>query len=136
MWLLLPLSDPEAQRFNDFTHFETRGRVDLANGEVLVAVFNLDCEHCQKVATALAKLAEEQPLPPIYVLFYREGSTTVQRFEELTQSHFPYTFINTNTFFDLIGASPPRLYYLKQGELIQFWDDEIIEGLRARFPSR
>ena len=133
MWIVLPLPKPEAHLFRQFTHFEPQGRVDLTQGEVLVAVFNLDCEHCQAAATALGKLTKEQFLPPIYVLFFQEGSTTVDQFETLTQTDFPKAFIDTTTFFDLIGDSPPRLYYLHHGKVIQFWDHAIAQGLKARF---
>ena len=133
IWIVLPLPKPEAQLFREFSHFEPQGRVDLTQGEVLVAVFNLDCEHCQEAATALGQLTKEQSLPPIYVLFFQEGSTTVDQFETLTQTDFPYAFIDTTTFFDLIGDSPPRLYFLRDGKVIQFWDHAIAQGLKARF---
>lgn len=133
IWIVLPLPKPEAQLFREFSHFEPQGRVDLTQGEVLVAVFNLDCEHCQEAATALGQLTKEQSLPPIYVLFFQEGSTMVDQFETLTQTDFPYAFIDTTTFFDLIGDSPPRLYFLRDGKVIQFWDHAIAQGLKARF---
>lgn len=136
IWLMLPLPTADSQQFNAFTHFEGKGRVDLLNGETLVAVFNLDCEHCQEVATALGKLYREQQIPPLYVLYYQEGTTTVAEFQALTYTNFPHRFIETNTFFDLIGSSPPRLYYLANGRIEHFWDSEIVEGLKERFPSR
>lgn len=135
MWLFLPLPGKDAQKFNAFTCFVGEGRVDLSQGEVLVAVFNLDCEHCQEAATALGQLIDEQQLPPIYVLYFQEGSTSVSEFETITQTNFPHTFIDTDTFFNLIGASPPRVYYLKHGEVQQTWDHDIKEGLRRHFPS-
>lgn len=136
MWLFLPLPGKDAQKFNAFTSFVGEGRVDLSQGEVLVAVFNLDCEHCQEAATALGQLIDEQQLPPIYVLYFQEGSTSVSEFETITETNLPHTFIDTDTFFNLIGASPPRVYYLKHGEVQQTWDHDIKEGLRRHFSSR
>ncbi len=136
MWLFLPLQGKDAQKFNAFTSFVGEGRVDLSKGEVLVAVFNLDCEHCQEAATALGQLIDEQQLPPIYVLYFQEGSTSVSEFETITQTNFPHTFIDTDTFFNLIGASPPRVYYLKHGEGQQTWDHDIKEALRRHFSNR
>ena len=46
----------------------------MSQGEVLVAVFNLDCEHCQEAASRAT--IDEQQLPPIYVLYFQEGSTS------------------------------------------------------------
>ena len=131
---LLPLPNFEGNQFAKFSHFEKKGRVDLTQGEQLVAVFNLDCEHCQEAATLLAKYTKENKgLPPVFVLYFKEGSTTVDEFEQITQSHFPYAFIDVNDFFDLIGDSPPRLYYLNNANVVQHWDTTIIEGLESRF---
>ena len=136
MWLFLPLQGKDAQKFNAFTSFVGEGRVDLSKGEVLVAVFNLDCEHCQEAATALGQLIDEQQLPPIFVLYFQEGSTSVSEFETITETNFPHTFIDTDTFFNLIGASPPRVYCLKHGEVQQTCDHDIKEALRRHFSNR
>ena len=136
IWIFHPLPSAKSQQFNSFTHFEGKGRVDLLTGEQLVAVFNLDCEHCQEAATALGKLYTERQLPPLYVLYYKEGSTTVSEFQTLTGSDFPFAFIDTNTFFDLIGNAPPRVYYLDNGKVVQFWDEGFVKGLKARFFSQ
>ena len=58
-WVHLPLPDYEALSFSHFTHFEKRGRVDLTQGEKWVAVFNLDCPHCQETAQSLAQWEQE-----------------------------------------------------------------------------
>ena len=134
MWIALPLPNHNEMSFVDYTHFEYRGRVDLTQGEKLIVVFNLDCEHCQEAAKILAELKREQEnLPEVFVLFYSEGATTVDEFETLTQSQFPYSFIDVNTFFDLIGDSPPRLYFLSEGKVTQFWDKAFKTNLAKRF---
>ena len=82
MWLLLPLPDHSEFPFQKFTQFEHAGRVDLAVGQKTVAIFNLDCEHCQEAATQLAELERASTnFPKLYVLFYQEGSTKVLEFE-------------------------------------------------------
>ena len=134
MWLFLPMPNHEDFPFESFTHFEPKGRVDLSSGENLIAVFNLDCEHCQEAASAIGELQREyENFPELYVLFYREGSTTVEGFENLTQSSSPYTFINVNTFFDLIGDSPPRIYYLKDGSVAEIWDANFDQNIVNTF---
>ena len=67
------------------------------------------------------------------MLFYQEGSTTVEDFENLTQSYFPYTLIDVNIFFDLIGDSPPRIYYLKDGSVAEIWDSDIDQNIVNTF---
>ena len=134
MWLFLPMPNHEDFPFDTFTHFEPKGRVDLSNGENLIAVFNLDCEHCQEAATELGKLQRgHENFPKLYVLFYQEGPTSVDEFENLTQSSFPYDFIDVNTFFDLIGDSPPRIYYMNNGVVDQIWDADFSQNILNTF---
>ncbi|MDO7576558.1 MAG: hypothetical protein MUQ86_06630 [Flavobacteriaceae bacterium] len=134
MWLLLPLPNHSDFPFQKLTQFEYAGRVDLAAGEKVVAVFNLNCEHCQEAATQLAELAAvSSSFPKLYVLFYQEGSTTVAEFEELTAFAYPYAFIDINTFFDLIGNSPPRIYHLKAGKVEAIWDEDFISHFQETF---
>jgi thiol-disulfide isomerase/thioredoxin len=134
MWLFLPMPNHEDFPFENFTHFEPKGRVDLSSGEKLIAIFNLDCEHCQEAATKLGELQREyKDLPELYVLFYQEGATTVKDFESITRSSFPYAFIDVNTFFDLIGDSPPRLYYLNNGVVTEIWDTDLTQSMIKTF---
>ena len=134
MWLLLPLPDHSEFPFQKFTQFEYAGRVDLAAGEKTVAIFNLDCEHCQEAATQLAELERASTnFPKLYVLFYQEGSTTVSEFEQLTASAYPNAFIDMNTFFDLIGNSPPRIYHLKAGKVEAIWDEDFVSHFQRTF---
>ena len=134
MWIILPIPNHKEFPFESFTHFETRGRVDLSSGENLVAIFNLDCEHCQQSATELGELKRNQEnFPELYVLYFKEGSTTVEDFESITQSSFPYDLIEVNTFFDLIGDSPPRVYHLKDGKVLGIWDLNILKNIVNTF---
>ncbi len=134
MWLFLPLPNHSDFPFHKLTQFEYAGRVDLAAGEQVVAVFNLDCEHCQEAASQLAKLeGVSSSFPKLYVLFYQEGSTTVAEFEELTAFAYPYAFIDMNTFFDLIGNSPPRMYHLKAGKVEAIWDEDFVSHFQETF---
>ena len=134
MWIILPIPNHKEFPFESFTHFETRGRVDLSSGENLVAIFNLDCEHCQQAATELGELKRNQEnFPELYVLYFQEGSTTVEDFESITQSSFPFDLIEVNTFFDLIGDSPPRVYHLKDGKVLGIWDLNILRNIVNTF---
>ena len=134
MWIILPIPNHNEFPFDSFTHFETRGRVDMSSGEKLVAIFNLDCEHCQETANELGKLKRSvENFPELYVLYFQEGSTSIEDFELITQSSFPYDLIEVNTFFDLIGDSPPRVYNLKDGKVLEIWDTDITRNLINAF---
>lgn len=137
MWVFLPIQKPEDLSFQSYTSFENKGRVDLNAGEKVIAVFNLDCEHCQETASKMARLKNSsKDFPQTFVLYYKEGASTVESFEKKTGFSAPYTFIDVNTFFDLIGNSPPRLYYLKNGKTVHVWDDNFVTNIKKQMDSR
>ena len=117
-----------------FPQFEKSSTIDFTKGEYLVAVFNLSCEHCQEAASEITQLQQQSiTLPQVVALFFEEGDTTVAQFNALTQTDFPYQMIDVNTFFDLIGSAPPRVYWIEDGEVNQFWDENIGEGIQTTF---
>ena len=71
--------------------------------------------------------------PKLYVLFYKQGSTTVNEFVELTASAYPNAFIDMNTFFDLIGNSPPLIYHLKARKVEAMWDEDFVSHFQRTF---
>lgn len=50
-----------------------------------------------------------------------------------TSSNFPYAMITAKEFFDLIGNSPLRLYWIKNGEIKEIWDKDFYEKLSSTF---
>lgn len=117
-----------------FPAFEETSEIDYTTGEYLMAILNLSCEHCQEAAQELAELQRSGvALPKVVVLFFEEGDTTVKQFNAKTNADFPYQMIDVNTFFDLIGSAPPRVYWIKNGEVNQFWDEDIADGIKTTF---
>lgn len=134
VFYISPIKDVGDFKFSKFIYFEGTGRVDLTSGERLVAVFSLDCEHCQQTASEIADLQRnENNLPELYVLFFSEGNVTVNLFNSITHSNFPYHMIDANDFFNLIGNQPPRIYWLKNGKIEKYWDENIKESLLNNF---
>lgn len=120
--------------FAQYTQFEKAGRVDLTRGDKLVAVFNAECEHCQETAQSLGELSKvNADIPEIYVLMFSEHDSTTSAFSERTNTNYPYHLIAANEFFDLIGDSPPRVYWLQDGQIKARWDHQIPEQIAAAF---
>jgi hypothetical protein len=106
----------------------------LTSGDKLVAVFNAECEHYQETARELGALtAKNANFPPIYVLMFSENKAAVSAFAEKTQVNYPYHLISADDFFNLIGASPPRLYWLQDGKVRARWDEEFASHILAAF---
>ena len=122
MWVFL-IPDQSEFPVNQYTNFSSVGRTDLSSGEKLVAILNLDCEHCQELSVELGKMNKTNKLPDVYAFYFKEGETTVEQFEQMTNTSFPYVEIDVNTFFDLIGESPPRVYVLNDGAVDAIIDE-------------
>ena len=41
--------------------------------------------------------------------------------------------IDVNTFFDLIGSTPPRIYWIVDGQVKQYWDETLGEDFLTTF---
>jgi hypothetical protein len=132
--LIAPIHAHNDFLFSRYTYFEGEGNVDLAKGEKVVAVFNAECEHCQAAATEIGILKNEFPaFPQVYTLFFIEGEGSIDTFNAITGTHFPYHIINANEFFSLIGTSPPRVYVLRDGKVEHYFDENIGAQLKELF---
>ncbi len=129
-----PIKNVADLKFSNYTYFEDFGRVDLTQGTKLVAVMSLDCEHCQQAAKELHELKNNSDqFPEIFILFFSEGNTTVEKFRSITKSSFPYHMIKMREFFDLIGSAPPRIYWLEEGIVKDKWDEKFVERIKGTF---
>ena len=146
-WLFLPMlfaatmfvwqsQTPTDEVVEKLPTFETETGIDFANGSYLVAILNLGCEHCQEAAQQIAAWQNNgTDLPQVAALFFAEGDTTVADFNTITGSNFPYQMIDVNTFFDLIGSAPPRIYWIVDGQVKQYWDEKPREDFLTTFTS-
>jgi hypothetical protein len=134
VFLLAPVRRNYDETFAKYTQFKEASRVDLTSGDKLVAVFNAECEHCQEAARELSALAAKSAnFPPIYVLMFSENEAAISAFAEKTHTNYPYHLISADDFFNLIGASPPRIYWLQDGKVKARWDEEFATNILAAF---
>jgi hypothetical protein len=129
VFTLSPITGGKDFLFNKYTDFIEAGRVDLAQGEKLVFIFSLDCDHCQQTARDVIELKKKFKLPDIYVLFFQENDVTVNDFKSKTGFSAPYKILPGEEFFELVGSTPPRCYHIKNGKISEFWDTNIKENL-------
>lgn len=134
VFIIIPIRDVKDFKFEKYTSFIGEGRVDLADGNKLLCIFSLDCDHCQQAAKDLWGLKNRiSGIPETYVLFFSEGGVSVDSFKTLTNSNFPYYMINATEFFDLIGTTSPRIYWLKNGNIEKYWDEDFIKNIVLEF---
>lgn len=133
VFLLSPIKDAKDFTFGKYTNFTGAGRVDLAEGEKLILLMTLDCDHCRQTAKDIVALKEKYDLPDTYALFFQEGDVTVDSFKAATGFSPPYKILEGLEFFELIGMNPPRCYRVKDGKVLEFWDTGIKEKLIERY---
>ncbi|PIQ09506.1 MAG: hypothetical protein COW71_06065 [Ignavibacteriales bacterium CG18_big_fil_WC_8_21_14_2_50_31_20] len=133
---IAPIKSYDNLVFTQYTNFENEGRVDLTNGNNLVAVFFIECEHCIETAQEIVKLENETGnISNLYILFAGEDSDSIHSFIDKTQIVHPYFRIPLEDFFGLIGNSPPRIYWLKDGKVKEYWDDNFVVNIK-RFQNK
>lgn len=132
--LIWPVQTQPDEVVEKLPTFEAETGIDFANGSYLVAILNLGCEHCQEAAKQIVAWQNNGiDLPQVVALFFAEGDTTVADFNTITGSNFPYQMIDVNTFFDLIGSAPPRIYWIVDGQVKQYWDETLGEDFLTTF---
>lgn len=129
-----PIKSADNFIFSKFSNFSQVGRVDLAEGSNLVAIFDANCEHCMETAIDIRRTqSEAKNFPKVYNLIFSENLDDIKTFQKETETNFPFHQITVDEFFDLIGNSPPRIYLLENGEIIEVMDDKFEEKLWDRF---
>ena len=132
--LVWPVQTQQDSVVQKLPEFEKETGIDFANGSYLVAILNLSCEHCQEAAQQIVEWQNNGiVLPQIVALFFDEGDTSVADFNNIIGFNFPYQMINVNTFFDLIGSAPPRIYWIQDGQVKQYWDEKLGEDFLTTF---
>jgi hypothetical protein len=115
--------DKSVSQFSRFSSFSNSEKVDLDEGEKIVAVLSLDCDHCMDTANKLGRIKDEITLPPVYFLFLGEEDQ-LNDFFDSAGAEFPYLIITPSQFFPLIENFPPRICYLIEGNIVGDWDYE------------
>ncbi|MDH7605869.1 MAG: hypothetical protein QHH13_13280 [Melioribacter sp.] len=130
MFAASPVKSYRNFKFSDLTYFEGKGRVDLTSGDKFIAVMNTECEHCQQLAIELETLrTKPEVYSNIFSLLFSEGDVSIDSFKVITKFNLPYQKIDVKKFYDLIGSSPPRIYWLHDGEVKEFWDNNFLENI-------
>lgn len=121
-----PTSAPTPEPpFSKFTLETEEKEVDLGRGEYLVAMLSLSCDHCEETVAELNQLSSDlEDVLPIAALCLGDDGE-LEAFRERTEPRFPIRVIDVLEFFDLIGEAPPRFHYLRMGESIRHWDDDV-----------
>lgn len=106
--------------------FEEEGLFyDLAQGDYLVALLSMGCEHCQASVADLNNFVMATEEPAIVALCFEEGTDTIETFRAITQPLFPLHSMGDRIrkFYSLVGEGqvPPRFLAVRDGAIIKDW---------------
>lgn len=106
-------------------------------GNVLLALLSLDCDHCLHTATEIARLQRQEHFPRVLILFLGEQSE-VPAFLSNSGIKAAYQWLEPADFFPLLQKNPPRVVLLHNGAVLQDWDGDTFstEKLTAALRNR
>jgi hypothetical protein len=115
---------PESRPYAQFVFQENGRSFDLGKGEYLVALLNMECEHCRASVEKLNKLVEIPNLPPLIGLC--DGNPeSLKEFKLVTAAQFPLHLIEMRVFYTLIKQQPPCFVYVRDGKVVKLWEEEV-----------
>lgn len=117
-----PGVDPGPAAFAEFTVETPRGPIPLAQGTYIVAMLSMDCEHCMQEAPALNAFLSDLNLPETVALCYQENEGDLANFRSVTGLRVPMQVIGKLKYFMLIGEDNFRVYIVRDGRALHFWD--------------
>lgn len=119
--------------FAKYKNFTGHGTADLDAGANLVALLSLDCDHCMETARTYITMKQEgAKLPPMFILFFGEVHQ-VEPFFQFAGGTLPWLIIPVEEFFPLLSQSPPRVVFLKNGNIIKDWNSSV--NFRTEFQN-
>ncbi len=102
--------------------FRADGEVfNLGEGKHLVALLSATCKHCQASVPALNDIFLDDSLPDLVALMMG-NEEEIGEFDAKTEPLFATYGIDTPTFMELLGPTPPRLVYVVDGKAVHLWD--------------
>ncbi|HOS01513.1 MAG TPA: hypothetical protein PKZ01_00425 [Candidatus Hydrogenedentes bacterium] len=109
--------------FAQFVFERPERRVDLGEGQFLVAMLSASCEHCVASVAVLNDFGKMPGMPPVVALLMG-SSSEIDAFLLQTAPEFPWLAIDALTFMTFIGSAPPRFFLVEDGRQRHFWDTE------------
>lgn len=102
---------------------------ELGEGEYLVALLSMTCDHCMESVPQLNEFMFDATLPPLVAICLEPEAGSMEEFRMLTQPQFPMLSLGDKSlkFFPLLesAASPPRLVFVRDGASVVSWDEEM-----------
>lgn len=123
-----PTKPTPEPRFANITGTDpiTGEEFDLAQGEYIVAMLNMECDHCMDAVPTLNDIAFDPNLPKVVAICWEPAEGKMDEFKAMTGPQFAMHNLGNDflNFTQYIGGAPPRISILRDGHELFFWDKE------------
>lgn len=101
--------------------------VDLAQGDYLVALLSMTCEHCMGTVPQLNAYTQEPGLPILVAICLEPEAGSLENFQNMTGPLFPMHSVGNDmlTWARICSGVPPQLCYVRNGVAVKTWSDEM-----------
>ena len=103
--------------------------LSLGDGEYLVALLSMSCDHCMASVPRLNEYVGLFPEIPVVALCWEPAEGAMAEFAAQSGPMFPMHSLGDDflEFSELIGSAPPRLSFVRDGVAVKSWDDSMPE---------
>lgn len=103
------------------------GEFDLGQGEYLVALLSMTCEHCMDSVPQINEYTYESALPQVVALCLEPEAGSIDMFQGLTAPEFPMYSIGNNMleWSKICEGLPPRLCLVRDGVVQAAWNEDM-----------
>lgn len=108
--------------------------LDIGQGEYLVATLSMTCDHCMETVPILNDLMLDPAMPRVVAFALEPEPDSMLQFMSMTGATFPMLNFGNNflEFSKFMGAAPPRVAFVRNGHVVQQWDQEIPDAAAIR----
>lgn len=101
--------------------------IDLAQGEYLVALLSMTCEHCMGEVPQINEYISQPELPRVVALCLEPEEGSMQNFQDLTGPLFPMHSVGNDmlAWAKICSGVPPQLCLVRDGVAVRTWKDKL-----------
>jgi len=101
--------------------------IDLAQGDYLVALLSMTCEHCMGEVPQINDYTNQETLPRVVAICLEPEEGSMRNFQDLTGPLFPMHSVGNDmlTWAKICSGVPPQLCLVRDGVVLKTWKDKM-----------
>lgn len=101
--------------------------LDLGQGEYLIALLSMTCEHCMASVPQINAYMAESALPRVVALCLEPEEGSMLEFQSIAAPEFPMHSVGNDMleWARICEGAPPRLCYVRSGAVLASWNLDL-----------